>query len=309
MSKDRDDFFKQFDAAIGNRNIDDLTDAELDDIIGQIFSKNNVSRPAPITEATAKSADDWMKLALAAKSKKKALLYAERAAAVEPENLDVQFFLAWEQEKTAFGRLERLAALVEDGEKQMQKLGFDKPDAIGNYWAILETRPYMHILTAYADVLLQQGMYRKSIEVLEKMLRLCEADNLGARYKLMHMYVFLEEEDKALALHKKFGSYDETQMLLPLSVLYFKKNDFDKAKDLLYKLVEVNKDTKSFLLDLDKDLVDLDCAGEWQSYVPFSYEELIVEAGENGLFFVHLNGYVKWALGILKRKRASRKRA
>ncbi len=307
MSMKREDFFKQIEAAIADRDMDDITEAELDAVIEKIISEYNASVPAKVTEATVTSVDDWMKLAITARSKKKALEYAKKAEAIEPDNLDVKLFLIEFQEKTAFGRLERLSALAEDGAKQMQKLGFATKNAIGHYWGIFETRSYMAILASYADALIMQGMYRKGIEVLEKMLYLCENDNLGARYKLMHMYVLLEEEKKALALHKKFGSYDETQMLLPLSVLYFKKNDFVKATYMLYKLADVNKYTKRFLTALAKDLVDFDGAGELSSYTPFSYEEFLVEADENGVFFALLTGYVNWALEMLKKKRDSRK--
>ena len=38
----------------------------------------------------------------------------------------------------------------------------------------------------------------------------------------MHLYAYMEDEMHALALHKQFDSYEETQMLLPLAVLYYK---------------------------------------------------------------------------------------
>ena len=62
----------------------------------------------------------------------------------------------------------------------------------------------------------------------------------------MHIYAFLEREESALELHNKYDSYEETQMLLPLSVLYFKRGDFDKAEDYLKQLCAANKDTKKF---------------------------------------------------------------
>ena len=37
----------------------------------------------------------------------------------------------------------------------------------------------------------------------------------------MGLYCFMEMEPEALALHEKYGSHDETQMLLPLSVMYY----------------------------------------------------------------------------------------
>ena len=40
-------------------------------------------------------------------------------------------------------------------------------------------------------------MMRKAISVYERMMELCTNDNLGARYCLMHLYAFMEEEGKA----------------------------------------------------------------------------------------------------------------
>ena len=73
------------------------------------------------------------------------------------------------------------------------------------------------------------------------MLKLCEGDNLGVRYQLMHLYAYIEDEMHALALHKKYGDDEETQMLLPLAILYYKQNQFDKV------VVKLFHDYKAFL--------------------------------------------------------------
>ena len=81
----------------------------------------------------------------------------------------------------------------------------------------------------------------------EELLRLCEGDNLGIRYALMHLYAYFENEDGALALHKKYDEYEESQMLFPLAVLYYKKADFEASLQYLRRLAKANKDTKKFL--------------------------------------------------------------
>ena len=72
----------------------------------------------------------------------------------------------------------------------------------------------------------------------------------------MHLYAYMEDEMHALALHKQFDSYEETQMLLPLAVLYYKLNQFDKAEDYIKRLAKANKDTKKFLRAAARDQLD-----------------------------------------------------
>ena len=65
-------------------------------------------------------------------------------------------------------------------------------------------------------------------------------------------------------------------MLLPLSILYYKLHQLDKAEDHLKRLASVNKDTKKFLRIMinrrpDALIDHLDLYG----YRPFTIEELI----------------------------------
>lgn len=96
----------------------------------------------------------------------------------------------------------------------------------------------------YINMLTSNGMMGKAIEECEDVLRLNENDNMGVRYILMHLYAFMEDEKKALALYKKYGEYDESQILLPLSILYFKLGNTRRATSYLERLAKANKDTK-----------------------------------------------------------------
>ena len=85
-------------------------------------------------------------------------------------------------------------------------------------------------------------------------------------------------------------------MLLPLSILYFKKGEFDKAEEYLKRLKATNKDTKRFFRAIKKDKLDryveeMDDYG----YQPFTIEELIVELMENSFLFRGIPLYMDWA--------------
>ena len=112
----------------------------------------------------------------------------------------------------------------------------------------------------------------------------------------------------ALALHKQFDSYEETQMLLPLAVLYYKLNQFDKAEDYIKRLAKANKDTKKFLRaaahdELDDYIDELNPYG----YQPFTIEELLDELMKSSYLFDSVPYFFVWASKVLTTKSASKK--
>ena len=142
----------------------------------------------------------------------------------------------------------------------------------------------------------------------QRLLELCENDNLGVRYQLMHLYAYMEDEMHALALHKQFDSYEETQMLLPLAVLYYKLNQFDKAEDCIKRLAKANKDTKKFLRAAARDQLD-DYIGEMSpyGYRPFTMEELLDELMHTSYLFNSVPYFFAWASKVLTTKSSAKK--
>lgn len=54
--------------------------------------------------------------------------------------------------------------------------------------------------------ILEHGMLHRAIDQGRRLLELCETDNLGVRYALMHLYACVEDEMHALALVKQFDA-------------------------------------------------------------------------------------------------------
>ena len=93
-------------------------------------------------------------------------------------------------------------------------------------------------------------------------------------------------------------------MLLPLSVLYFKKGDWSVAEKYLKLLSKLNKDTVRFIRAVLED--DLDRYTDEMSgigYRPYSIEELLVDLMENRLLFENTQHFFLWAYDSLKAKR------
>ena len=99
----------------------------------------------------------------------------------------------------------------------------------------------------------------------------------------------------------------ETQMLLPLAVLYYKLNQFDKAEDCIKRLAKANKDTKKFLRAAARDQLD-DYIGEMSpyGYRPFTMEELLDELMHTSYLFNSVPYFFAWASKVLAAKTSAK---
>ncbi len=295
MSRETEKAFKQFEAFAKENGGDNMNEKELGDLFEQFINQYNHNLPQQMTEKNAETSDDFMELAEDAGNEASALKYARKALQLDADNLDAERMIAEITATDELDLLKKLESAIKHGTELMEREGY-MADDIGHFWGITATRPYMRLRQEYMETLKDCGMTRRAIAECEEMLRLCENDNLGVRYTLMHLYALMEEEQPALELHKKYDGHEETQMLLPLSVLYYKQGQWDKAGDYLKRLSKANKDTKKFFRALKNDTLDqyIDQMQEY-GYRPFSIEELITELMENPEVFRSAPGYFRWA--------------
>ena len=96
------------------------------------------------------------------------------------------------------------------------------------------------------------------MDVCKEILRLNNDDNIGARYLLMAIYAFFEDEKSLLELCKKYKE-NNFEVLFPLFALYYKLGNDKKAKEYLDK---INKENPNFVkyfkgnLKFDKKIFD-----------------------------------------------------
>lgn len=104
-------------------------------------------------------------------------------------------------------------------------------------------------------------------------------------------------------------AYEETQMLLPLAILYYKQNQFDKAKDYWTRLAKVNRDTKKFMrLEAKHDGYSLHMEQGMYGYRPGTIEEL-VDTYLNSTYLFNATPYFsQWAYQYLRTQTASKKK-
>lgn len=301
MSRETEKVLKQLtkymiehqDELDGDISEENLAQRFMEEYNASLRSKNVLALP--------QTADDYLELAESVATKKKKLEYLAKALELEPDNLDASRMIAELNAKSPEEQLVAFSSLLEKGDSLMEQGGYLQDD-VGDFWGILETRPYMRLRHSYFELLIQCGMMGKAVGEAEEMLRLCDNDNLGVRYELMHLYAYFENEDAALALHKKYDEYEESQMLLPLAVLYYKKANYELGLQYLRRLVKVNKDTKKFMRIMSKDGVNelLDEMNPY-GYQPFTIEELIQEYCANHYLFDSVGFFFDWAHRNLKR--------
>ena len=267
------------------------------------FVKNyNNNIPEYPTEETAETFDDYLELAYDADTIRDAKKYAKEALDLDPYNFDAESLLIDLKTSDGTKLVRDYAKAVQRATAHMEEEGYFEDDCVGAFWGILETRPYMRLRYRYVMSLIRCGMVGKAREECVQLLHLCEGDNMGVRFLLMHIYAYFEDEERALALHKQFDSYDTTEMLLPLSILYYKKGNYTKATQYLKRLNAVNEDLKKFLRILTGENVGGFDGFEMEGgYRPETIEELMVELGDNYFLFVTTDEYAEWAMKKIKK--------
>ena len=303
MNRETEKMNKALQKFLDANTTEKTTEDEMDSLI-QVFIKeyNKMDMNFVLDAKTAKTSDDFFELAKMTEDLSLSLKYAKKSLKLDPENLDAAFFIAEIEADSYVDMLERTEKILEYGEKLMIEKGFMDKESIGSFWLIVETRPYMRVKFAYANLLKDCGMLIAAISEYEDMMRLCKNDNLGVRHSLMYLYAITENEKKAINIYKKFNSF-ETSLVLPLSILYYRKKDLKESFKYLKKLEEGNKDTKKFLKYIYEEKIDniLEEINEF-GYRPATIEELAMFFAENDNLFNSTMGYVEWAYNQLRKK-------
>ena len=154
----------------------------------------------------------------------------------------------------------------------------------------------MRVRYGYIEHLISQGKMRKAIAECEDMLKLCETDNMGIRYKMMHLYALYEDELSAMRLYKRYDGFQDTMLLLPLILLYYRLDNYVQARKYLKLLCSANPETENFFLQLMEDDVEAMLADviEEGAYQYNSAEEFVMAIMENMYFYTLTGSGLAW---------------
>ncbi len=219
------------------KNVDAKDEKELNEKLQEFMEHYNNGEI--VYENTAlDDAYDLLEKAETAKTRSQAIKFAKQAYDVCPDCFDAILFQV-QLEENPIKRLQLLeTGLTKEKNKLMNEKFFEK-DNIGEFYQLFETRPYIRGLYAKADYLLLDGKIKQALDICKEILRLNESDNTGARYLLMAIYAYLEDEKEILKLYKKYPEED-LEMLFPLFALYYKLGNDSKAKEYLDRVNKAN---------------------------------------------------------------------
>ncbi len=277
------------------------TDEDYERLAKQFLSEYNASIKSG--KPREKTAEDYVDMADEAETLQKRVEYLNKALSLDPDSVDAKLgLIKVRMSEEPEEKLVAIASLMDKAAEPLKEKRYFEHYR-GEFWGLHETRPFMRVKQSYMDSLIDCGMISLAIEEGNEMIALNTNDNLGIRYTLMHLYALTGDEKAALELHKKYEYSEETQMLLPFSVLYYRLGQFDKAEEYLKKLNVANKDTRKFLrafVNEDQDAIfgDMDPHG----YRPYTIEDLGVAMIENKWLYVSSSHYFHWAYRCLNKK-------
>ena len=238
------------------------------------------------------SADAFLERAQEAGSRREMLKWIRKAREVEPDHVDAALMEIEETSKNPYEQEMRLFELQQKAEKQLREQGYFRKASIGDFWGLIETRPYMRVCQTYVGTLLMNRKMRLAAKACESMLRLCKND----RYTLIHLYGYLEEEQAA---HKLFDAYNGdwgTRFPLAMAVLSYKQGKEEMAKKYLQVLLNNNKDTKKFFSAYGtKKMGAYASKMQLYAYFPDSIEELLLILAEHD--YVYDSAHAFFLLG------------
>lgn len=110
----------------------------------------------------------------------------------------------------------------------------------GHFWGLIETRPYIRLLSSLGEALWASGKEQQAIEQYESILRLNEMDNLGVRYLLITWLLIQKELDKADTLIKRYPEDSAFMLFSELYLLIADGADKKKINALWQRANEAN---------------------------------------------------------------------
>lgn len=183
--------------------------ATLDELNEYVHANLNKPLPANRTRSKEEQALDLIYEAYETSGNKRYTL-ARQALELDPHQPDAYVILA-EQSKTAAESLQWLKKGVAAGEKQLGKEFFLENK--GEFWGLVETRPYMRAKEEYAYALWHTGREEEAIREYKELLELNPSDNQGIRYSLIQIYLNAGRYDDARTLLDQFKEEESANFM------------------------------------------------------------------------------------------------
>lgn len=169
---------------------------------------------------------------------------AREALEISPLCSDAHLVLAWESAPEEALPLIRQA--VDAGRQALGETTFEE-DA-GDFWGLLETRPFMRALGELARALWEAGQQDEAVGHYNEMLRLNPNDNQGVRYSLATALIEARREGEAEALLKRYRDDSSAWWAWSEALLAFRREGITEgSRKALRRAVAVNRHVPKYL--------------------------------------------------------------
>lgn len=189
---------EEFLGRVGRLNLAGMTEEEAQAFIEAQLAEGKLEHLAPQTPL--EEAQELIYEAWEETGKRRQEL-ARRALEISADCADAYAILAEEAELPSQA-LELYQKGVEAGERAIGPERFKEYE--GNFWSVVETRPYMRARAELAAFYWDEGDPATAAEHYAEMLRLNPSDNQGLRYRYVHALLELDRDKEASALLKRY---------------------------------------------------------------------------------------------------------
>ncbi len=221
-------------------------------------------------------AQELMYEAWDAKGKRRVEL-ARKALQISPDCADCYVLLAEETAQSLEEARDLYAQGVQAGERAIGPEGFTEFE--GEFWGMLQTRPYMRARAGLAETLWLLGERKQAVAHLNDMLRLNPNDNQGLRYLLMGWLQDMGDDEALGELLRRYkGDYSADHLYTNALWLYRREGAGAKANKALKEALRENRHVPDYLLGRRKpprempELVAFGQESEAVSYVGAAVE-------------------------------------
>lgn len=208
---------------------------------------------------------------------------ARQSLAEDPTHVEASVLLA-ESTRRADQRIEAFRIAKENGKKQ---LGSMLEEAVGHFWGIAETRPFMRACQGLAEALHDAGQADEAIGQYQEMLRLNPNDNQGVRYSVMPLLMAHNREPEAIRLLDTYREETAHWHYMKSLVEFRRGGGSATSKKAIRSAFRANEHVVDLLQSTDPPLMP-------DSYVLGSPEEAAICISEMAEAWGDSEGYVEW---------------
>jgi tetratricopeptide (TPR) repeat protein len=208
---------------------------------------------------------------------------ARQALAEDPTHVEANILLA-ESTRRVDDRITAFQKVKETGKR---RLGEMMEEAVGHFWGITETRPFMRACHGLAEALHAAGQTNEAIEQYEEMLRLNPNDNQGVRFEVIPLLLAHNRERDAIELLESYREETASWHYMKSLVEFRRNGRSAKSKKAIRSAFRANEHVVPLLQSTAPPLRP-------DSYALGSPEEAAICIRELAEAWDETEGYMEW---------------